>query len=107
MAIVSPSNDDFKTLNSLLNRQVLEYEAQHGIRTSSVTTVEAWNPTGDDAGVVPRGHRLDGYDDTRESVAPVSFEWSEEEQVEMRRERTRMAAEARRRREQQVSKEHK
>lgn len=93
------SNDDFKTLNSLLNRQVLEYEAQRGIRTSSIT-VEAWNPTGSDSGLVPRGHRLDGKgeDDSAGQVQPL--EWSEEEQVDMRRERARMAAEQRRRVEQ-------
>ncbi|KAK4056799.1 hypothetical protein OIO90_002048 [Microbotryomycetes sp. JL221] len=90
-----PHDDDFKTLNSLLNRQVIEYETQHGITTSSGPT-KPWEPTGADSQLVPRGGRtLNDSDDNMTNNGRDDFEWTEEELVDMRREKMRMAAEAR------------
>ena len=59
--------------------------------------IGAWNPTGSDSDLVPRGHRLDGQGESDRGSAGRSLEWTEEELVEMRREKVRMAAEERRR----------
>jgi hypothetical protein len=59
--------------------------------------VDAWNPKGKDSDLVPKGHRLDGRGGDDGSASEPPLEWTEEEQVEMRREKMRMAAEERRR----------
>ncbi|KAK4051147.1 hypothetical protein OIV83_002969 [Microbotryomycetes sp. JL201] len=94
-----PHDDDFKTLNSLLNRQVAEYETQHGIKTLSGPHVEPWEPQGAESGLRPKGGRTlqSGDDDDVDEGEErrKALEWTEEEWVEMRREKMRIAAEKR------------
>ncbi|KAM0787615.1 hypothetical protein ACM66B_003681 [Microbotryomycetes sp. NB124-2] len=88
-----PHDDDFKTLNSLLNRQVAEFESKHGMRTTS-GPLQPWEPSGAESGLRPRGGRtLQDADEAQDKRQ--ALEWSEEEWFEMKRERMRMAAEKR------------
>lgn len=90
------SDNNFKTLNSLLNRQVLEYEALHHLSAGSTSLEpEPWEPEEGERRQHVLGEKM-------EDKMAGALKWDEEEEVEMRRERGRMAAEGRRRREREA-----
>ncbi|KAK4699078.1 DNA-dependent metalloprotease WSS1, partial [Phenoliferia sp. Uapishka_3] len=86
-----PHDDKFKTLNSLLNKEVIEYETSHGIR-SGAEQLPAWEPAGP-ANDVDVGRTLVELDlGPRKEVLKFGLE----DEVEERRDRVRRAAERRR-----------
>ncbi|ORY92533.1 WLM domain-domain-containing protein [Leucosporidium creatinivorum] len=97
---IGPHDDSFKTLNSLLNREVLTFEAKHGLSVGSTSLVpEPWEPEGPDYRSTT-SHVLGEKEKVEEWGGPLR--WGEEEEVEMRRERVRMAAEGRLKREKEA-----
>lgn len=98
LTVLILSDDNFKTLNSLLNKEVAEYEAKEGIRNGAEQLPE-WNPEHDaEAAEVDVGRTLSELD-----LGPAKrrevLKFGLEEEIDARRERMRRAAEERRRRE--------
>ncbi|GAA5943428.1 uncharacterized protein JCM15063_006467 [Sporobolomyces koalae] len=89
----SDHDDDFKALNSQLNREVAAFE--------SSPYFEPWTPAASYGGDSQRSHRLN--EDEAERVWE-KLQFGPEEEVELRRDRVGAAAEARLRREQEAAK---
>lgn len=87
--VISPHNAQFNTLNSELNKEVVEFEIKAG--SDSNDNGDVWNPVGLDAGEIRTSHRLD----EPEIISRVSLMNSKEDEIEAMRERVRIAAEAR------------
>lgn len=91
-----PHDVKFNTLNSAITAEVKAYETAHGIKTSPDTSV--WSPSSDAPGLSEeeRRKRFDRRLDEIEVGTRLSgLEFTEEDEVEERRERARRAAEAR------------
>ncbi|SCZ93499.1 BZ3500_MvSof-1268-A1-R1_Chr6-3g08701 [Microbotryum saponariae] len=101
------SDNDFKELNSLLNRELNEYETKHGLITPEglIARSRAWEPDpSQQEKEEPKrtARRLDEEEEEKSLASRVrDLKWIEEEEVEMRRERVRIAAEERMRRQAQ------
>lgn len=87
------SDDDFKTLNSLLNKEVIAYESAHGIRAGA-EQLPAWEPAGQ-ANEIDVGRTLGELDLGPRATREV-LRFGLEDEAEERRERARRAAERRR-----------
>lgn len=86
----------------MLNREVLTFEAKHGLSVGSTSLVpDPWEPEGPDNRATTS--RVLGEKVKAEEWGGV-LRWGEEEEVEMRRERVRMAAEGRLKREKEAGK---
>ncbi|KDE05593.1 hypothetical protein MVLG_04088 [Microbotryum lychnidis-dioicae p1A1 Lamole] len=102
-----PHDNDFKELNSLLNRELNEYETKHGLITPEglIARSRAWEPDpSQQEKEEPKrtARRLDEEEEEKNLASRVrDLKWIEEEEVEMKRERVRIAAEERRSRQAQ------
>ncbi|SCV67610.1 BQ2448_5221 [Microbotryum intermedium] len=94
-------DNEFKELNSLLNRELNEFETKHGLITPEglIARSKAWepDPSQQDKEEPKRtARRLDEEEEEKRLASRVrDLKWTEEEELEMRRERVRIAAEER------------
>lgn len=88
-------NVRFHTLNSELNKELRAYRTEHGITNLPDSSV--WSPATDDASEAERKARFDRRLDEVEikTNRMASLQLTEEDEVDERRERARIAAEAR------------
>lgn len=95
-------------MNSLFNKEVLEYERQHGLSIGTtegdVQAASGWSPDdeGGEADQARTARRLD-EEETEASERRTVLKFEEEDLVEMRRDKMRQAAEERRRAEGRTS----
>ncbi|KAM0746521.1 WLM-domain-containing protein [Meredithblackwellia eburnea MCA 4105] len=90
----SPHDDNFKTLNSQLNREVTEYEAANGLRSIS-DQMPAWEPTHTEEEEAARNGRTLAEAETGADKKRERMQFGLEDEIDFRREKMREAAERR------------